>query len=592
MLPPDSRVTLLKRLQPPPGYVVTQVVGTTFTLDLDSAMLPSLALSKSAAADSADRLETIAAVQASVEKIDVFHQSGLIKVPPNRSRLHTLLEPCLHAVRPNANHLFHPKVWLARYDNPADAGDVQMRLIVPSRNLTRDRSWDIALTLNGERGSSPRAQNKPLADFLRYLPTTVHPTLPPERASLINELAEDVRYTRWTLPSGAKELAFHLFGVPNVPKPKIDFSGYKHLLVSPFLTDEGFSTVSDHAKGPLTVVSRQESLDGLSKENADWISDAYVLSPTAGIPADAADSTGGPVLSGLHAKMYVVERAKWAHLFLGSLNATRSGFNGNVEILVELTGSASIFGVDTFLGKDGFTSILQPTTIEPAGEKADDPQVALDGHLRRVAALPLQSELSLSDDTYQLHVTSAEPIPTKPDVNLSISLLTDKSTATPVPAAAVVGVTFQDLALSDVSAFIVLTATDDDGRSSSAVVKCELINDIPGRMSSIITREINSPDAFRRFLSLLLAFGAPVEPGDEDDGDSDGGAGRWDALENGLFEQLLRAATLSPETLEQLSGVVTSIIANDDPHGVLPEGFRDMWSAIAAATNLKVGASV
>ncbi|GGF99316.1 hypothetical protein GCM10007304_11460 [Rhodococcoides trifolii] len=592
MLPPDSRTTLLKRLQPPAGYFVSQVVGTTFTLDLDSAMLPSLALSRSAAADSADRLETIAAVQASIGEINIFHQSGLIKVPPNRSRLHTLMEPALHAVRPSGSFVFHPKIWLARYEN-FDTADVKLRLIVLSRNLTRDRSWDVALTLDGQIESTRRPQNKPLVDFLRYLPTTVTPTLSADRGANIDALAEEVHRTLWEPPPGSKDLTFHIFGVPKIPRPKIDFSGYKHLLVSPFLTDDGFETIADDAKGSLTVVSRQEALDGLSKENADWIDDAYVLSPTAGIPADEEESTGGPVLSGLHAKLYCVERAKLAHLFIGSANATRNGLGGNVEILVELTGSVSAFGVDTFLGKDGFTSILQPTTIEQAGAKDEDTQVALDGFLRRIASLPMRSELSQSDETYRLHLTSDDSIPATPGVSLTVSLLTDKSTTTSVPSGASVDVTFGGLALSDVTAFVVLTASNNDGQSSSAVFKCELINDIPARMHSIITREINSPDAFRRFLSLLLAFGAPAESdGDPEDGGSDGHAGRWDALESGLFEQLLRAASHSPETLDQLSGVVTSIIENDDPHGVLPEGFRDLWIAIATASIMEAKANV
>lgn len=51
-----------------------------------------------------------------------------------------------------------------------------------------------------------------------------------------------------------------------------------------------------------------------------------------------------------------------------------------------------------------------------------------------------------------------------------------------------------------------------------------------------------------------------------------------------MFEQLMRAAVSKPTVLDQLAGVVTAIIKADDPHRVLPEGFRDLWTAIESAT--------
>lgn len=582
MLPPDSRVTLLERLEPAQGYAVTHVVGTTYTLDLDSALLPSLALSRSASAGSADPLETIAAVQASIGKIDIFHQRGMIGVPTTRSRLHTLLEPALHAIQHSSNFLFHPKLWLARYESET-TGEVSLRLVVMSRNLARGRSWDVAITLDGTLVSTPSAKNKPLVDFLRFLTTAVQPGLPENRASRILDLAEEVRWAEWDLPAGATDVDFHIFGVRSSRTSKPDFSGYKHLLVSPFLTDDGLATLAEYSRGSVSVVSRQESFDALSSDVAGWISEPYVLSPTAGIPADDQDSTGGPALSGLHAKLYCVERDKRAHLFIGSANATRNAFGGNVEVLVELTGKTAIFGVDAMLGKGGFRSILQSTTIEPAGDSEDDPQAVLDHQLRQlVFDVQLRAELSKDDDSYALHLTSSDPISVPAELSLAVSLLSVKASSLIADMDGIIDLQFSDLNLSDVTALFVLTVSDGGGRRSSAVLMAELINDVAERMSSIVTQEINTPDAFRRFLALLLAFGAPSVAANGEDGEDDASltAGRWDVLENGLFEQMLRVSTSNAQVLEHLAGVVTSIIDHDDPNGVLPEGFRELWSAV------------
>ena len=166
MLTPDARATLLDELRPPPGFEIEHVVATTFTLDLESALLPCLALAGSARVDSADVVETIASVRSTIDAIDIFHQNGQIAVPRHRARLFSLLEPAIHGITPPRG-LFHPKLWLATYTS--DEGVRAIKLIVLSRNLTRDRSWDISLTLDGEIVSSPSAQNKPMVDMLRYL---------------------------------------------------------------------------------------------------------------------------------------------------------------------------------------------------------------------------------------------------------------------------------------------------------------------------------------------------------------------------------------------------------------------------------------
>ena len=58
------------------------------------------------------------------------------------------------------------------------------------------------------------------------------------------------------------------------------------------------------------------------------------------------------LLAGLHAKTYVIERGHAAHLLLGSANATRAAFDGNIEFLVELVGTKSRLGIDTLVGQD------------------------------------------------------------------------------------------------------------------------------------------------------------------------------------------------------------------------------------------------
>ena len=170
MLEPDGRSLLLDSLRAPEGYELDYAVATTFTLRLDTPLSVPLSFLPRRLADSGDPIALMEAVRSTADRIDVFHQAGMVSMPPSRSPIFSFLEPVLHAVRrPRAGHLFHPKLWLLRYTSEG-SGDTWMRLLVPSRNLTSDRSWDLCLQLDGWIGSRVNTQNKPLVELIRALP--------------------------------------------------------------------------------------------------------------------------------------------------------------------------------------------------------------------------------------------------------------------------------------------------------------------------------------------------------------------------------------------------------------------------------------
>ena len=108
------------------------------------------------------------------------------------SDLVALLENVIREVRrPRPGHIFHPKIWVLRFLDRSE--EPSYRLLVLSRNLTGDRSWDTILWLDGRPEERPLAINEPLARFVAALSALSVTQLPSGRRAALAALAEELR---------------------------------------------------------------------------------------------------------------------------------------------------------------------------------------------------------------------------------------------------------------------------------------------------------------------------------------------------------------------------------------------------------------
>src|ERR1700733_2706436 len=211
MLRPDEGQHLLELLRPPAGCKLDVAVGTTYSLDLISAlMLPlSFAFFDWEHEDGelvADPLALLEALRRYGDRFTIFCQSGQIKLPAKYPPLVTFLEPCIYDVEaPDAEGVFHPKVWALRF--VADDGAIRYRVLCLSRNLTFDRCWDTVVALDGALAdrSNAIAANHPLGDIIAALPDLATRRVVPERRHGILKMADELRRVRFTWPEGFDE---------------------------------------------------------------------------------------------------------------------------------------------------------------------------------------------------------------------------------------------------------------------------------------------------------------------------------------------------------------------------------------------------
>jgi hypothetical protein len=577
VLPPDARAVLTDALKPPSGARLERAVALTFTLSLESALVAPLAFAAGALSNESDQLSIMEAVRGSADRIDIFCQAGQIVIPERGGDLLAFLEPMVHPVRrPRPGRLFHPKLWALRYRDDEDSG--YARLLVLSRNLTPDQSWDACLRLDGTVGTRRRAANRPIVDVIRRARELAVEPMPDERGLALDGLLEDLRRVDWDLPEHVTDLAFHAFGIPGGTVP--DFDGTRRLVVSPFCNPAGLARIAPEASDIL--IGRQEELDRLPDAEVAG-RQIHVVSELAGLHTTESEQSPS-LLTGLHAKLYVIEKGHSARLLIGSANATDAAFGGNVELLVELAGSRNKLGIDTLVGADApLRTILEPYHRQPPVEP-DEVQERLEDLVRTVAAVPLVAQAERRGDTFTLHLTSEQPLPNPPDgVRLTAELLTRRGEAAELPAAGTVDVQFGDLELAQVTPFVILTAADTDGRlEARTVVRAQLLGDPAGRLDEIIARQVDTPEKFLRFLALLLGgdFANAFGPA----GAAAGGGERWTAFVGpGIFELLLTALADRPAQLDDLGRLVERLEATEHGQVLLPDGFTELWKTVEQA---------
>ena len=587
MLAPDNRALLLDALRPPTGHSLDRAVATTFTLDLETALMVPLAFAGFRFDENPDPIEIMEALRRMGERLDIFCQAGAISAARWPSDLVALLEKSIHEVRrPRPDRIFHPKVWALRFMDPA--GDPSFRLVVLSRNLTASRSWDTILWLDGQlQGRRPKANNAPLGRLIAALSAFTVGDLPRERLDSLGELAEDLRRVDWELPEGAREVHFHPFGIPGLRSFPIEehFSGYRKLVISPFVRDGLIRRVFALRSGQKAVmVSRGEELGTLQPDTLESL-DIYELDPASQLSVDEdGEEENRKFFTNLHAKVFVVESARLAHLFVGSANATEGAFSGNVEFLCEIVGQVAKFGVDALVGDDApLRSMLTPYIASETAQAEQSSTVGwvLEGLLIDIAGqVGFSTTVNKQPDGWIPRITSGSEFPQIP-VGASVTIAAHNRPAETYELCPgkPIEIELSPREIADITPFLQLTASQMDRGTTierSTVVCSQLEGEPDDRYNEIFARQIDTPEKFMRMLALLMGFATGNVVA------SDGGmvdsTGSWSTgTGQGVLELLARALSEDPESIDHLAAIVEHLRGTASGMSILPPGWDDVW---------------
>jgi len=544
-----------------------------------------------------DALYALEAIRRHSNQITAYVQRGRIVVPQRPTPLYSLLEEMTVEVTSPNGGVFHPKLWLIRFVSTS-SDEHMLRLVVLSRNLTADRSWDLSLQLEGIVGRRARSANRPLAELIRRLPEWSTSTMVDRRSEQAVRMADDLRKVDWDLPAGFDEYAptFYVPGLPGyewAPEPS-----RKLAIVSPFCSRGALHKLAETSEQPAALISRPETLADLDARALEVFDRCLCLDDAA----ETEDGEDTPVAvdgdaTGLHAKAFVFERRyykDYTHIVVGSANATDAALMhaNNIELLVELVGRTEIVGgVDELIGSEGLGEYLVPFA---PGEipAADAARVAAEEAMESArdalsnAGLAISCSRGDADDQYRLILRGAIPElgnvractvwPITLGGDHAVSVRGGDQDALLSPAVSPASVT-------GLTAFHLET---DCPEVSCRFVLNLVVHGIPAeRHAAVLQTIINNERGFLRYLLLLLGN----DPSGPDLRKGAGGTfAKWlAALGAGddvpLLEELTRTFCRTPARLNEVRRLILDLTSNGVQEQIVPERFLSLWSVFVQA---------
>lgn len=362
------------------------------------------------------------AIRRASGKLLIFCQSGQIQTPDKPNKLLPLLESCVCEISLKNKRSFHPKTWFVKFI--ADGLPDKYRLIVMSRNLTFDRSWDVALRLDSaDKGEATLEKgggtDDAICSFLQYLykNTGAHNNQLKSKRRQLVKLSDEMTKLKWrSLGREFDGFDFIPYGIGTPSADNLSETFHKLFVISPFLSK---SIIEDFAKKRLsdpdcTLITRKSELFKLNTELLTAF-DTYTIKDDVVDGEERISETGDFKTQDIHAKVYLRTKHSDSELYIGSANASHSAFyGGNVECLIVLRGKKGRLNVDK-LKQDlfGMDEKANPfEKVEPREYSADSEDAVitiLESVVRDFRALKKSAVVTENEDFSVHNIHEAVP---------------------------------------------------------------------------------------------------------------------------------------------------------------------------------------
>lgn len=567
-----------------PGYELEFAVGTTYSLDAEAYLAIALSFARLGDATDADfqsPLRLLEGLRQANKRVAIFCNRGGLQPPVRTNPLYAMLDKSVFEVADESKGKelanFHPKIWVIKEHSLDDRSKRQIKLIVMSRNLTKDSSLDIAVTMTAPLGirtnAELRRKHQPLKDLLFILADKANAYKRKKIKQLANEL-DTMGSLKLAHPYEDYEFLPIHFGENLNPAINLRqvLPGERMAVVSPFIDAETLVWLNDYRRTQEKLLITR--LDSLTPEIMELYSggnmEVWVMSQIA------EQNDIQPM--NLHAKMYFSCGIKGGgiNLWLGSANATHSGFYRNSEFMVKLKLKRGRNQFEDFKAEfcDEKKQMCERITSLPDIETVkEDNSLAISVRKNLISRNNLTAQVVSTGDDYIITV-NAKRIK---DIHGKITLAPiqepwNEVVLTPELQQCRVKVTTR----SHLSEFYILKVVpfDEDITPVKIVIKINTTGIPEDRDDHIFRSLIDTRDKFLNYVEMMITD-RPQELASlmlqTDDTISMGSNAMVTHRGNTLYESLLRIAATNPDRLEDIEDLVNRLDTK-----VVPDSFRQM----------------
>lgn len=487
---------------------------------------------------------------------------------------------------------FHPKTWVLAYVN-AD-GDKKYRFVVMSRNLTFDRSWDISFAMDSSKNVRQKKKTEAICDFLDYLVTNVHNTSnnAGKKRNLIRGLCADIKDVSFSLDSKIFGENFEVLPLgigKNAYRMQDDIlfckergnanSTFNELVVmSPFLSESVIAdfNLKDRALSDCkrTLITRRSELGKLKASDVDNFT-IYVLKDEIIDGEDEiSDELADKKKQDIHAKIYLRRKYSDVDLYLGSMNASYSAINKNVEMMLWL-GTKNMylngnkFLEDIFCGpaQDAKNPFEQVTVADAVLETESDNRNLLEQKIKDLCRVKRQAVISEDSENAGKYKIEVEFSGIEFDSEVTVSPFNSKQEQTLSEH-----IEFLELEILQLFEFYEITARSGDD-TIRRIIMIPTSGFPDDRESAAVNSVVKDRASFVEYIAFVLGddYVASMLEGKQM-GESGFFATSSDAMP-ALYEKMLKTSVEEPERIKDI-GYVLKMVTDKD---IIPDEFRKLY---------------
>ena len=614
MFRPDTnrdRTDYSSILMPPDGYRLERAVGTTYSLDLEALTAVAICLGLSEKTDSKlmqNPIGMLNALHKVSDKIVLFCEAGQIKVPTKPTPLSILLEKMVVEVALQKDRQlgrypsFHPKTWVLSYVN--GEGDKKYRFVVMSRNLTFDRSWDISFAMDSNESVRQKKKTKPICDFLDYLAENVHNTNinAGKKRNLIRGMRAELNSVSFSLESKIFGENFEVLPLgigKNAYQMQDDIlfckergnanSTFNELVVmSPFLSESVIAdfNLADRALSECkrTLITRRSELGKLKSSDVNHFNIYALKDEIIDGEDEISDEQTDKKKQDIHAKIYLRRKYADVDLYLGSMNASYSAINKNVEMMLWLGTKNKYFNGNKFLedifcgSEDELKNPFEKVTVDDTILEAEsDNRNLLEQKIKELCRVKRQAVISEDTKDTGKYKVVVEFSGIEYDSEITVSPFNSKQKQILSEH-----IEFSELEILQLSEFYEITA-----KSGEDVIHRIIMIPTSGfpddRESAAVNSVVKDRASFVEYIAFVIGddYIASMLEGKQM-GESGFFRNSCDTMP-ALYEKMLKTSVEEPERIKDI-GYVLKMVTDKE---IIPDEFRELYETFCNTLKIR-----